>query len=349
MNRKQHYVPQSLLRKFTTSLDKDQVYWYRKEKTILSSIKDVFSERDYYDRKESEYFADDVISDGEKAIVDKLLPNLVEMEGLLNQQDSKQACDFISHFALRRSLNRNLLFTIAEEYRLEDDALSLDKISNFEPVPLRLLPPKMLQHKYFLRIYSIPFVMSSGINFLKEILAIHLEKTHVSSKSQSKDIHNKIIIDDNNHQLISESLGDFKWIVLKSQHHLILGDTVCFFEHQDGRFSPFDDGLIKNVYMPISSHKLLVGFKGDYSPKVSFEQINYQNARCCHRSFICAKNSDEIYSLVNLIEGNLKPVQQKVFRDNNSLTKRHIFSQFAAHFTADTDAKMLDDLRVKMK
>jgi Protein of unknown function (DUF4238) len=42
MNRKQHYVPQSLLRKFTTSLDKDQVYWYEKEKTILSSIKDVF-------------------------------------------------------------------------------------------------------------------------------------------------------------------------------------------------------------------------------------------------------------------------------------------------------------------
>jgi hypothetical protein len=42
MNRKQHYIPQSLLRKFLISPEKDQVYWHKKEKTILSSIIDVF-------------------------------------------------------------------------------------------------------------------------------------------------------------------------------------------------------------------------------------------------------------------------------------------------------------------
>jgi hypothetical protein len=143
MNRKQHYVPQNLLRKFLISPQKEQVYWYRKEKTILSSIKDVFSERDYYGKEESEYFADKVVSDEEHTIINELLPDLVIMEGLLNKQDSKRVCDFIAHFELRRSINRNLLSTIAEEYHIEDDDLSLDKVLNsFKPISLKMLSPR---------------------------------------------------------------------------------------------------------------------------------------------------------------------------------------------------------------
>jgi Protein of unknown function (DUF4238) len=137
MNRKQHYVPQNLLRKFLISPQKEQVYWYRKEKTILSSIRDVFSERDYYGKEKSEYFADKVVSDEEHTIINELLPDLVIMEGLLNKQDSKRVCDFIAHFELRRSINRNLLSTIAEEYHIEDDDLSLDKVLNsFKPIAI---------------------------------------------------------------------------------------------------------------------------------------------------------------------------------------------------------------------
>jgi Protein of unknown function (DUF4238) len=350
MNRKQHYIPQSLLRKFSISPQKDQVYWYRKEKTILSSIKDVFSERDYYGKKESEYFADNVVSDGEKAIINELLPNLVKMEGLLNQRDSKKVCNFIAHFALRRSLNRNLLFTIAEEYCLENDDLSLDKILNsFKPVTLKVPSSKMLNHNYFFRIYLTPFIINSCVNFLKEILAIHAKNNNNDLKSQSRDTHNKIIIAEKNHQLVAESLSDFQWVVIKSQHCLILGDSICFFESQDGKFSPFDDDLIKNIYMPISSHKLLVGFKGIHSPAINSEQINHQNARCCHNSFVFSENSDEIQSLVNLIGENFKPVQQKVFRSNNLSVNHSILSQFSAHFAANPYAKqMLDYLRIKM-
>ncbi len=350
MNRKQHYVPQSLLRKFLISPQKDQLYWYRKEKTILSSIKDVFSERDYYGEKESEYFADNVISDKEDKIVNKLLPNLVMIEGLLNKQDSKQACDFIAHFALRRSLNRNLFFTIAEEYCVDDDNLSLDTILNsFKPISLKMPSPRMLQHNYFFRIYLTSFIINSCINFLRGILANNTGNSHTDFKSQSRDIHNKIIITENNYQLVAKYLNDFQWIVLKSQNCLILGDTICFFENQGGGFSPFDDNSIKNIYMPISSHKLLVGFKGNLSPTINFLEINSQNARCCYNSFVCSQKSDEIQSLVNLIGENFKPIQEKIFRANNLLINRSFFSQFSAYFVANPYAKqMLGYLRVKM-
>lgn len=350
MNRKQHYIPQSLLRKFLISPEKDQVYWHRKEKTILSSIRDVFSERDYYGKKESEYFADNVVSDGENAIINELLPNLVEMQGLLNQQDSKKVCNFMAHFALRRSINRNLLFTIAEEYCLENDDLSLDKILNsFKAVPLKIPSSEMLRHNFFLRIYLIPFIINSCIIFLKEILAIHSKNSKNDLKSQSRDAHNKIIIAENNHQLVAESLSDFQWVVVKSQHCLILGDSICFFESQDGRFSPFDDAPIENIYMPISSCKLLVGFKGIHPPVINYERINHHNARCCHNSFVSSENSDAIQSLVNLIGENFKPVQQKIFRSSNLSFNRSIFSQFTAHFAANPYAKqMLDYLRVKI-
>ncbi len=349
-NRKHHHVPQKLLRNFLISPQKEQIYWYRKEKTILSSIRDVFSERDYYGKKESEYFADKVVSDEEHTIINELLPDLIIMEGLLNKQDSKRVCNFIAHFELRRSINRNLLSMIAEEYCLEDDDLSLDEILNsFKPVSLKIPSSKMLQDHYFLRIYLTSFIMNSCISFLKEILVIHVENSHDDLKSQSRDAHNKIIIAEDNHQLVAEFLSDFKWVILKSQHCLILGDTVCFFKSQDDKFSSFDNDLVKNIYMPISSEKLLVGFKGSLSPEINFDQINYENARCCYNSFVCSEESDKIQILVNLIGENFNPVQQKVFKSVNSSINHSIFSQFFEHFVENCDNKqMLDYLRDKM-
>lgn len=345
MNRKQHYIPQNLLRKFSILPQGKQVYWYRKEKTILSSIKDVFSERDYYGKEESEYFADKVVSDEEHTIINALLPDLVIMEGLLNKQNSKRVCDFIAHFALRRSINRNLLSTIAEEYRMEDD-LSLDKV---KPILLKMPSSIMLQHNYFSRIYITPFIMNSYVNFFKEILEIHAENSHNDLKSQSRDTHNKIIIAENNHQLVADFLSNFKWVILKSQCCLILGDTVCFFKNQDDKFSPFDNGAVKSIYMPISSEKLLVGFKGSLPSKINFDQINHENARCCHNSFVCSEQSDRIQSLVSLIGENFKPVQQEVFGNVNSSINRLVFSQFSTHFVENSHNKqMLNDLRDKM-
>jgi Protein of unknown function (DUF4238) len=346
----QHYVPQRLLKNFLISPKKDRIHWYRKDKTINNiTIKRVFKEKYYYGEKESEYFADKVVSDGEIAIINPLLSNLVMMEGLLNKQDSKRVCDFIAHFALRRSINRNLLSTIAAEYCMDDD-LSLDKILNsFKPISLKIPSSRMLQHNYFFRIYLTQFIMNSCIDFLKEILAIHTKNSRNNLKSQSRDAHNKIIIAEDNHQLVAESLNYFQWVVLKSQHCLILGDTVCFFENQDDEFFPFDNGIVKNIYMPISSQKLLVGFKGSHPPQVNFDQINHQNARCCYNSFVCSEKSDEIQALVSLIGENFKPVQQKVFKSVNSSINYSIFSQFSAHFVENSDGKqMLDCLRDKM-
>lgn len=212
-----------------------------------------------------------------------------------------------------------------------------------------MLSPRMLQYNYFLRIYLISFIINNVVNFLKGILEIHAKNSHNDLKSQSRDNHNKIIIAENNHQLVADFLSNFKWVILKSQCCLILGDTVCFFKNQDDKFSPFDNGAVESIYMPISSEKLLVGFKGSSPPKINFDQINRENARCCYNSFVCSEQSDRFQSLVSLIGENFKPVQKKVFGDVNSSINRLVFSQFSTHFVENSyNKQMLNDLRDKM-
>jgi Protein of unknown function (DUF4238) len=103
----QHYIPQSLIKQFSIGGKKKQVYWYRGEKTTINPVNEVFAERYYYGREESNDFADGVITDGENDFVNKLLL-LTEQEGVIADSHMILIPDFIAHFLLRRSLNRNL-------------------------------------------------------------------------------------------------------------------------------------------------------------------------------------------------------------------------------------------------
>ncbi len=335
----QHYIPQSLIKQFSIGGKKKQVYWYRGEKTTINSVDGVFAERYYYGREESSDFADDIITNGENTFVNNLLPYLIQQKGLIDD-DRIQTADFIAHFLLRRSLNRNLFFRTAEDYDTSGIDISFidDTLENLENKPLNI---RVIQQEYLLQIIIItPFIFKYLVDVLKASMPESLknsltnDQTQKAFKDECRGIHNRIIIAKENHKTISDFLNSFEYTVLESSTSLILGDTICFFEHDDGTFSPLDFKPVKNIFMPISSNKILVGFKRGICPQINFHHINYHNACCCSDSFVHSSESDEIQSLVNFIGMAFEPLQKEMAKRNISLVK-DLFSSQLNNFLDD--------------
>jgi Protein of unknown function (DUF4238) len=329
----QHYVPQSLIKQFSIREKKKQVYWYRGEKTTINPVGEVFAEKYYYGRKESNDFADGVITDGENVFVNKLLLYLTEQEGVIADSHMILIPDFIAHFLLRRSLNRNLFLRTAEDYDTSGIDISFidDTLKSFENNPLKI---RVIQQEYLLRIMLAPFVFKYLVDVLKAFMPESLrnsltnDQTQKAFKDECKGIHNRTIIAKENHKTISQFLARFEYTVIKSNISLILGDTICFFEHDDGTFSPFDFKPVKNIFMPISSNKILVGFRKGIYPQINFHQINYHNACCCSDSFVHSMKSNEIQNLVNFIARAFQPLQKKMAKNNISIIRDLLLLQF---------------------
>jgi hypothetical protein len=64
-NKNQHYIPIKLLRQFLIPGEDKTTYKHRREKIKDESIKRLFSDSYYYGKKDSEEYADDVITFGE--------------------------------------------------------------------------------------------------------------------------------------------------------------------------------------------------------------------------------------------------------------------------------------------
>jgi hypothetical protein len=155
-------------------------------------------------------------------------------------------------------------------------------------------------------------------------------KTKVSDdrqklKKRSKNAHNEIIASEDNHENVSIFFMGFDWEVITSDIDLILGDTICFFENTDGTFSIFNGKQVRRIFMPISSRKMLIGFKGELLESIDFRRLNYHNSCCSYAEFICCSKTAESEQLINYIGTNFKYYQNKFIWGyntiiNNSLT-----------------------------
>jgi hypothetical protein len=312
-NKNQHYIPVKLLRQFLISGEDIKTYKHRREIIKDESIKRLFSDSYYYGRKDSEEYADDIITIGEHNYVNTLLPILLENNGKLSRLNKKLAANFMAHFLLRRSLNRNLILKVAEHYSLDKkDSDNLDNIF-MSLVDLFIKDPllNLFRRKEFFRLYLFIFT------FAIEIRKMNVIDDRQKLKKQSKNIHNKIIVLENNHEVVSRFCMEFNWTVIVSDIDLILGDTICFFENKDGTFSPFDSKQVRRIFMPISSRKMLVGFKGKIHKNIDFRQLNYHNSCCSYAEFICCSKTNESEQLVKFIGVNFKYLQDIFVRTNN--------------------------------
>ena len=102
----------------------------------------------------------------------------------------------------------------------------------------------------------------------------------------------------------AEDYRSLHWFVGKSEMPLVLGDFGCLFEMEaPGRFRTFNnnDDPIKNIFLPISSNRILVGTALSTAPPIDGRVINCATAKCCREFFISSESSPVLDGLMSLI------------------------------------------------
>lgn len=102
----------------------------------------------------------------------------------------------------------------------------------------------------------------------------------------------------------TEDYRRLRWFLCKSELPLILGDLGCLFEIAGSkRFKTINDkdDQIKNIFLPISSNRILVGTALSDIPKVDPDMINQAISKCSREYFVCSNLSPSIVGLMSSI------------------------------------------------
>ncbi len=94
------------------------------------------------------------------------------------------------------------------------------------------------------------------------------------------------------------------WYIHKSSEPVIIGDVGCLFElNGDKKFRSMGgtDDEIKNVFLPISSDRIIVGTPLTTTPEIDVTSINEAMAKCSRDFFVCSESSPEMNRLAALL------------------------------------------------
>lgn len=328
--KRHHIIPRFLMKGFASYTDRDEIFtWvYRKNKSVFeSNTKNINIERHFYGKEGEEDFADDVITELERESFSPLVDKLRVLEGSVDFL-SPEIADFCSNLIIRTKNFRNSFISLSEDiYNQFDLYLSnqdkLKKLLINQPTLLKNQFDEIWQKHFEPEIRSnADLLKSKGINSTeiakqKEILFKKL-KSELSEQLNSeiqfftnkfseyfsfyreniptliKQIHNKHL---KQKPISKEKINEYlklNWFVLNVNEPLILGDAGCIFEvNGKRRFKTFDDTYenLINVFLPISSDKLLVGSKYKFLHSINIKLLNQATAYSSFDLFISSQNT----------------------------------------------------------
>lgn len=294
-----HILPRFLLKGFASQINGAKVFtWvYRKNsKAFEASTKDVSVEKYFYG-KDGEANVDPEITELEIEFAD-LLTELRECSSKEEIIDPKVA-EFITHLCIRTKHLRDSLRE-STEFLLESLEEYLSDFRNLKGLILH--DPQIMENALEAKIKDCQILLDqqkSEFQFLakafftqvQETLPTMLKETHITTLSK---------------ELIPEPrVGNYrslKWFVRHSKVPLILGDVGCLFEVSGNRYKSLDSkDELKNVFLPISSHQMLVGTSSNFAPQINFQSLRKAYVKRSREYFICSEPSTEMDSLVSSI------------------------------------------------
>jgi hypothetical protein len=301
-----HVLPRFLLKGFICQKKGKQKFtWvYSKgKKPYKSNIINVSVESNFYG-KEGECNADEGITKLERGyavLIDKLRQES-EKTGVVEVNEALIP-DFISHLVIRTKHLRSSLYESTDIFlsELEKELSNFNNIKKIVFKKLQIEKPNTL----------VELLSSSkGSNFLdnheselKKLFQLNIRSIKSQLLEIVKETHIKTLADNPNPQERISMYKQLKWIICNANSSLILGDTGCLFE-TDGsrRFKSFHDknDNIKNIYLPISSNKMLIGSHSQIS-RIDFLEINEAIVKSSREFFVCSDflmGANNILSLI---------------------------------------------------
>lgn len=312
-----HILPRFLLKGFASQINGAKVFtWvYRKNsRAFEASTKDVSVEKYFYG-KDGEANVDPEITELEIEFAD-LLSELRECSSKEEITDPRVA-EFITHLGIRtkhlresfrestefllESLEeylsdfRNLKGLILHDPQIMEDAFEAKikdcQIPQHQKDMIMAIMPSMASTLLDQQKSEFQFLAKAFFAQIQEALPTMLKETHITTLSK---------------ELIPEPrVGNYrslKWFVRYSKVPLILGDVGCLFEVSGNRYISLDSkDELKNIFLPISSHQMLVGTSSNSALQVNFQSLKKAYAKRSREYFICSEPSPEMDSLASSI------------------------------------------------
>lgn len=320
--RKQHYIPQNLLRGFQdpNSGKMPQVFVFRKGvESYKSSIADVAAQRDFYSG----------LSDsGKKTLDDHITTYEYRLASFLQQLRAAPAntvlapslaAEVVGHLTFRAAFVRDLLTVGVQEFAEHATAF----FSNTEAVRKYLgidreEPLAILNEELDKAIDLLESSLPEGVprHFLKRVLLVWIRENFDGNYNQKSSAtsdalaylgqtaavfvrgsHLKILDQSLVPDLRVAALSNLTWMVADVSEPLLLPDCVAVSLQAGARdtYVPYllhgNEELVR-VLVPLSSCRLLVGSRGDFdSSSVSVSGFNEAAAACAAEFFVCARST----------------------------------------------------------
>lgn len=330
---RQHVLPRFLLKGFASRIRGGKVFtWvYRKQGKISEhNIKNVGFENYFYG-KEGGTTVDAEITDLEQKYAEPL-DGLREMEGEIESFRMAMS-DFITHLTIRTkhfrdSVRESSDFLIDRMHEYLSDFDNLKRLSLRDTEGLKRDIEKTLTDSSVPKPYRelilplVPFLVASAFDEHKSemqmmlhllIAKLKIKLPTILKESHIKSLKNRLVP-----ELRAESYRALRWFAIKCSEPLILGDTGCFFETVgQRRFKPIDDkgDEIKNIFLPISSDRILVGTSLSLIPQIDVGLINDAVAKCSREFFVCSQNREDKCRLRSSIGEDAAIITEKELKE----------------------------------
>lgn len=348
--RKQHFIPQYLLRNFEASKTRkeSQVVVYKKgAQPYTTSTKGVAAQRDFYSPPAdgSEATLDDIITTFESESFNPALDRLIATQSG-DLVDSDLASVVIVHLSIRAAHTRGSfaqlacgLFTQFEDAlsdpnklrKLMDvdsdapdsktiteiaqtlDALGAGNLPTKERRQLERIIRFKFREKFDLLAPSVTSDALTQLTAIRDALPKLIEKGHLAALQKSLSPDERL-----------KALERLQWRVISvdAPAHVLLPDCVAVVANSDGEMSPFtmaSNEDVALVAMPISATQILVGSLRPQIPEI--ESLNLTLAKCSMDFFVSSVESAELEVLQAHIGEAINSFTDDLIADESPLTQ----------------------------
>ena len=326
--RKQHHIPQSVLKGFETTSTgrKKQVWVFSKEKKFKAATDDVAAERHFYSElsKDGSRTLDDHITDYEQGFSARLIS--LRSLSVGDAADPLTAAEVIAHLTIR---NAHLRRSFAAGARILAERasdvfcneqnlhalLGVDRGQFPDSIAVRVDEhmasdsrfaatglPRELLHKIAFMVMKENFgrFVANGLPYMK----LALDRLAENAPEQMRIGHNNALAQGLAPDARTAALAALHWRVHPAQESgAILPDCVALGIEGDGHLQPLimaDLDKVSLVYMPLTTERVLIGTR---AAMTSFDlaEVNEHAAACSHDFFVSSRDGDDRDTLMAVI------------------------------------------------
>lgn len=303
--KRQHFIPRFLQTGFAN--EKQLTWVYRKgSKTFKANIVNVGVETYFYSHQ-GDNEADDLITEAERPY-SSTIKSLRESN---QQPPARQIAEMIAHFEVRtRNLRKNFLdatdYLITKIFeKLSDDEFfkkwvirRIRKDPSFIKSEIKKVIPKNGFLKFFLwpitKIVHLlaPLIIERNFSSMAPFIQHLKSKLPETLKGASKSGHIRALKQSVSPKIRMDRYKDLKFEIIEiPEGNLILGDSIVFFNTEEKGYSAFlnKDQTLKEVFLPINSNKVLIGFSKEFTTQLCL--LNEIIAQCSLEFFIAKDES----------------------------------------------------------